>query len=945
MPIAEYAVMLDSLAEFNYENANDEIALLIGKKALYINQVVYGKNSSNYAKSLSLQAKCLYEQAHYTESLELINKALTIQENSRGKDNLDYADYLTILADNYSDLGEFKQAIEIGEEALSIIEMIEGKSSVSYAKIAGSLANYYYEYEKITKSNQLCEHASHIYEKEHLDNTAEYATIISVWAKCKSRKGYDKEAIVMGNKALAIFKELYGSNHPSYAALLETIGVFYSNMGYYSEAIRFNTEATNIYKDVYKEDHPVFIILYNNLISYFFESDRFREAIQCGHKTLNIMNNANIDDYLRQIYIRKYLADSYRSIGNNDEALNQENAILSIFENNIEDYYDYALISTIADCYSDMGDNQKAIVYGKEALRLLMEISSENDFLTAHLLDNISHYYSEIGLCQEANLYVEKASERFRRYCLRNFFNMSNYQRYNIGIILQQRFKNHLGFAYRCNLPQITSVIYDYYTLFAKGILLNTEINIKELIEENGDSILMNSYYEYVSNKDIFNKLISHPSSERYINLDSLNNILQQQEENFAKKVLKDNDILQMMNITWKDVQSSLQEDEIAVEFVDIPLKNDSVIYAALTIKSEYDKPKMTPLFEYKQLECIPDTLYYQCRNMTNLVWKPLYSELQNVKNIYFSSSGVLYNIGVEFLPGMEEYNIFRLSSTRELVKGKRSGTSKYAVLYGGLDYYARLDTITNKLAIPNDTFIEHVDVRGMNIRGGKGYLKYTMDEIIQIEKEFSKALWSCMLDTLSNGTEESFKSLSKKGVGCLHIATHGFYYTNDEVNDAGYHFLQLDDRIASEEDKSLTRSGLIMSGANHILEGEDLPDNVEDGILTAKEISDVDLRGLDLVVLSACQSGLGDVSQGDGVFGLQRGFKKAGANSILMSLWEVDDKATQILMTQFYKNWLSGQSKHQSLLSAQKYLRETEGGKYNKPKYWAAFILLDGLT
>lgn len=945
MLVAEYAVMLDSLANYNYEYANDEIALLFGEKALDVNRVVYGKDSPSYAKSLSLLAKCLYEQAHYTESMELITEALNIQEKCMGKKNSDYADYLMVLADNHLDLGNFEQSIKIGEEAISIIEEIEGKSSVSYAKIAGAQANYYYNYEKITKADQLCEYASHVYEEENLYNTAEYANILYVWAKCKSRKGYDKEAIVIGNKALAIFKELYGSNHPSYAALLETIGVFYSNIGNYSEAIRLNTEATNTYKEIYKDDHPVFIIQYNNLISYFLQSERYREAIQCGLNTLNILNNANIDDYPRQIYIRKYLADSYRNTGNYDEALNQENAILSIFENNIEDYYDHALISTIADCYSDLGDNQKAIFYGKEALRLLMEISSENELLIADLLYNISYYYSEMGLCQEANLYVEKAFERFRRYCLRNFFDMSNYQRYNIGIIIQQRFKYYLGFAYRCNLPQITSMIYDYYTLFAKGILLNTEINIKELIKESGDSLLLNKYDEYVSNKEIFNKLISLPVSERHLNLDSLNNTLQQQEEYFAEKVLKDNDILQLMNITWNDIQSSLQEDEIAVEFIDIPLKNDSVIYAALTIKSEYDEPKMTPLFEYRQLKSISDTLYYQCRDMTDLVWKPLYSELQNVKNIYFSPSGALYNIGIEYLPGMEVYNIFRLSSTRELVNGKETDTSKLAVLYGGLDYYASLDTITNKQTILSDTFIEHADVRSMKIRGGKGYLKYTMDEIMQIEKEFSKAQWSCLLDTLSIGTEESFKSLSKKGVGCLHIATHGFYYTNDEVNDIGYHFLQLDDRIASEEDKSLIRSGLIMSGANHILEGEDLPDNVEDGILTAKEISDVDLRGLDLVVLSACQSGLGDVSQGDGVFGLQRGFKKAGANSILMSLWEVDDKATQILMTQFYKNWLSGQSKHQSLLSAQKYLRETEGGKYNEPKYWAAFILLDALT
>jgi CHAT domain-containing protein len=135
------------------------------------------------------------------------------------------------------------------------------------------------------------------------------------------------------------------------------------------------------------------------------------------------------------------------------------------------------------------------------------------------------------------------------------------------------------------------------------------------------------------------------------------------------------------------------------------------------------------------------------------------------------------------------------------------------------------------------------------------------------------------------------------------------------------------------------------MAGANHILEGEELPNNVEDGILTAKEIADVDLRGLDLVVLSACQTGLGDISQGEGVFGLQRGFKKAGAKTILMSLWKVNDDATQILMTQFYKNWLSGQSKRQALLSAQKHLREVDGGIYNEPKYWAAFILLDGMN
>ena len=117
-----------------------------------------------------------------------------------------------------------------------------------------------------------------------------------------------------------------------------------------------------------------------------------------------------------------------------------------------------------------------------------------------------------------------------------------------------------------------------------------------------------------------------------------------------------------------------------------------------------------------------------------------------------------------------------------------------------------------------------------------------------------------------------------------------------------------------------------------------------DDGILTALEISQMDLHGLDLVVLSACETALGDISY-EGVYGLQRGFKKAGANTILMSLDKVDDEATRILMVEFYKKLMAGKSKHQSLKDAQHHLRQVENGKYDNPKYWASFIMLDGLN
>ena len=151
-----------------------------------------------------------------------------------------------------------------------------------------------------------------------------------------------------------------------------------------------------------------------------------------------------------------------------------------------------------------------------------------------------------------------------------------------------------------------------------------------------------------------------------------------------------------------------------------------------------------------------------------------------------------------------------------------------------------------------------------------------------------------------------------------------------------------LDTSQQTEEDNALMRSGLFFSGANIGLKGESLPDDVEDGVLTALELSNMNLGNVDMVVMSACESGLGETS-GEGVFGLQRGFKLAGANTLLMSLWKVDDIATKLLMTEFYKNYLSGKSKQESLKLAQQTLRNNSD--YADPEYWAAFILLDGFN
>lgn len=182
-------------------------------------------------------------------------------------------------------------------------------------------------------------------------------------------------------------------------------------------------------------------------------------------------------------------------------------------------------------------------------------------------------------------------------------------------------------------------------------------------------------------------------------------------------------------------------------------------------------------------------------------------------------------------------------------------------------------------------------------------------------------------------GTEASFKALSNTGQRLIHIASHGYFYQADDKS-----FLQY-----GLGNHSMSRSGLYFAGAENKYFGDEMPDGVDDGFLTALEISNLDFRDLELVVLSACETARGDV-ESDGVFGLQRGFKMASANSILMSLWKVDDEATCLLMTEFYKHWTNGYTKYEALKRARQTVRNHVDKKWNHPHYWASFILLDAL-
>ena len=496
--------------------------------------------------------------------------------------------------------------------------------------------------------------------------------------------------------------------------------------------------------------------------------------------------------------------------------------------------------------------------------------------------------------------------------------------------------------------------VYDNSALFTKGLLLNAETSLRDLILESGDSTAVKQFDAMQMIRMTLNKQYEKPITERRLNCDSLERVAEQIERELMKSSRAFGDFTRSLTVGWKDVQKGLGDDDVAIEFLASPVfGGDSILYVALTLKKGYDKPKMITLFEERELRMVRESKWYTTPALCELIWGPLSDELKGVKNVYFSPSGALYNIGIEQLPCSatenigERYNMFRLSSTRELALRHDMPSEKSSALYGGLRYY-----------VPPTELLAYNRAKGYSRSSSSRDVferlpetKTEIDNITALLRAHNYG--EPAVYEGDEGTEESFKALSGKRTSIIHLATHGSYITptaaekqrkRDMMNRLT--FLRAgDDRQSSEEDEALTRSFLVMSGGKMLWTSDSIPEGVDDGLLTAQEIARLDLRGCDLAVLSACETGLGDISS-EGVMGLQRGFKKAGVQSIVMSLWKVADRPTQEFMTEFYRHLTAGEGKRASFLAAQRFLKE----KYPtnlpqdeaRPPYWASFILLD---
>ena len=494
------------------------------------------------------------------------------------------------------------------------------------------------------------------------------------------------------------------------------------------------------------------------------------------------------------------------------------------------------------------------------------------------------------------------------------------------------------------------------YCIFNKCLLIRQYNNIhKYLLEKTDPSII---YFR--------NKLDSlrnfHKELEQTSEDDSLIVEIKHEIDNIER--IFSNITVQHDNKknSWYEIRDNLKEKEVAIEFVNFWGCSD--VYYALILRKDYNAPQLKFVFELPclyEFENVPENVYsIKNTELYMSLCDSIKSLIQPGETIYFSPTGVLHQLAIESLPYdsvrtmSDVYNMVRLSSTREVVTNKSEESYKSAVVYGGISY----DLDNNDILAESNRYpeLKHRSLENDSInRGSARFLLGTKEEAEKVNKLLSDSKIESVIYKTKSANEESFKSLSGKHNNILHIATHSFTWTDSIACKQDYFAERMRMQLIGENQMyghiidPLDRCGLLFAGANTALQGKskELPDGVQDGILTAKEISLMDLRDAELVVLSACETAKGDIIS-EGVFGLQRAFKMAGAKTIIMSLWKVDDRATQLLMTEFYTNWISKkQPKREAFRNAQNAVRyyKDKYGDYiylNKPYYWAGFIMLD---
>ncbi len=785
----------------------------------------------------------------------------------------------------YATMGRYSQAEKFTSKALDLRQTIMGPIDMGVAASLNNYAVLHYNLGQYNESEKDFAKALSVIETNKLQVSQPYAIVLNNQAMLFQALGRYETAEKNMLRIIEIGEKL-GNNAKSGNRLrfFSNLALLYQQMGKY-------TEAENIYlqmqKKVIDRSTPEFANILNNVAILYMvmnKQDRVEEMLQKSG----------------EIY--------KKSFGENSPA--------------------YAkVMSDLGNFYRYKGRYADAEPLLASALEIREQSLGKDHPLFSQSQEDMAIFYWKTKNYDKAWSLYHDVMERSLDFINRYFPPMSESEKTRYWDLLSPRFQRFYNFAVEAGAGN-KEIIFDLfeYRVATKGLLLSSTRKISQSILASGNPQLVNDYAEWIDAKEEMTKLYvfsKEDLQEQGINLDSLEGVVNAMEKKLSENSKDFSQFYFTNKIKYAEVQGKLKSDDALVEI--IRLRNfdqtftDSSRYLALVVTKTNPQPKVVVLengfdMEKKYFKTYRKSMQNKVNDEQsyNYFWGPLEAEVKGKKKIYVSLDGVynqinLYTLkkaGSDFL--INQYDIILIGNARDIVSSSNKGNApgKKATLIGDPDYGG------DKSLTP---------------------LPATKTEVDGINTVLKSSGYQVAEYTQKDATENNLKL--SKDLSILHIATHGFFFP--DIEKASW---PIGVSADNAKDNVLLRSGLVLTGVMETDKMNPTMDSVSNGVMTSYEAMNLDLKGTKLVVLSACETGLGEVKAGEGVYGLQRAFLVAGADALIMSLWKVDDAATQQLMNNFYANWIKNGDKQKAFKQAQLQLMT----KYKEPFYWGAFVMME---
>ncbi len=931
-------------------------------------------NSLQKAKESYQEVMRLYKQGQYAEAITIAEKSLAIIEKAMGSEHPDTATAIYVLASLYNTMGAYDKAEALFKSALAIQEKTMGPEHPITARFLNNLGMHYYDMGAYEKAEPLLKRSLMIRKKilgtEHPDTATAMHNMAELYRIMGS---YDKAEPLL-KQTLAIYEKALGPENPRITPILNVLGLLYGDMGDYDKAELFYQRSLAIREKALGPEHPSTATAVNNLALFYYDTRDYDKAFPLFQRSLAIREKVLGPEHPETAQPMINLAAVYDYRGSYDKAESLLRRSLAIREKAFGPEHPETAnsLNNMAWRYYKAQNYDKAEPLFRRSLAIREKAFGPEHPKTAESLNSLALICASQGQSGEALSLMERAQGIDKKQIDQILGFTAEAQQTKFLATRENNFFAYLSLIHQSfsDKPQAVRNALDAW-LGRKGILLETQKSIQDVLAGASNTKVQEILADLTRvRQELAQLVLGESGKEATQAYQKRIAVLNTQKETLEGQLSRLSQAFAQQRktkiATTSTVASSLPKDSVLVEMARIKEFDfktgkfgDSRYLAFILTAGNGAEVSLIDLGAADELEekvaalkkslgnnkTPPDLLAKQSNELYKIIFAPLTSTIGKSRQIFLSPDGSLNLIPFEVLQNdkgryLVETHTFRYVSAGRDIAGygmvKKNGHN--ALLMGDPDFdLASGATSQDK---------ERTVALSRNMQGIKfPRLPGTKEEV----KAIATLLGRSASDTYTGIAATESVLMQKKSPRILHLATHGFFLSDQDwtsmMDEKSRGIAIIARELPSGKkpvriENPFLRSGLALAGANSSLAQK----GATEGILTAEKILGLDLRGTDMVVLSACETGIGDVKNGEGVYGLRRAFIQAGAKSLVMSMWEVPDQETKELMINFYKNLQSGKmNRAEALRNAALKQRQTVKTRYgnDNPYYWGAFVFL----